>query len=127
MYAFANEHVLIRIYILVFDCELLVHSFFFFFFFFLLPRLTAKPENAIRTVNYFCPYHGKGPCDAFFGLMTRHLNAVVEQKCLTCLADVINTVIDWQCPMQTTGNWTTQYKFIVFDFMRMYFFFVVYG
>jgi cytochrome b subunit of formate dehydrogenase len=66
-----------------------------------------------RSVNYFCPYHGKGPCDAFFGLMSRHFNAVIENKDIVSLRDIIDVVVDWQYPSRQK-EYKTSFKFLMY-------------
>jgi hypothetical protein len=112
---------------------ILFFSYFFFFSTFVLHvlffsslccthRLTGEGADSPfgfadeRSVNYFCPYHGKGPCDAFFGLMSRHLNAVVESRDIVTLRDIVEIVADWQRPVDR-GVFDTSYKFLVFVFL----------
>jgi hypothetical protein len=54
--------------------------------------------------------------------MSRHLDAIIERKEITCFRDLVDIVADWQYPAHSKYN--TQFKFITF-YLSIYFYYRV--
>jgi hypothetical protein len=67
-----------------------------YYFYFLLIQNAGLPQTKWVFLNYFTQDHGKGPCDRFFGLLTKYLETYTLTRDITTFKDLFGALRNWQ-------------------------------